>query len=79
MVSDLAPHFVFDRFIRILFRADVLHFSCLCALCNSVFYPRSLPDIQGWQYAQDVVILYDIQYCFSILEVESICMCLIRI
>ena len=27
MVAGLAPHFVFDSFLRKLFRADVLHFS----------------------------------------------------
>ena len=47
MVACLAPYFVFDSVPRILFRADVLYFVCVCALCNSVFYPRSLPDIQG--------------------------------
>ena len=33
MVAGLASHFVFDSFLRILFRADVLHFSlCMCSL-----------------------------------------------
>ena len=33
MVAGLTPHFVFDSFLRILFRADVLHFSlCMCSL-----------------------------------------------
>ena len=33
LVSGLAPHFVFDIFLRILFRADVLHFNlCMCSL-----------------------------------------------
>ena len=29
MVAGFAPHFVFDSFLRILFRADVL---CMCSL-----------------------------------------------
>ena len=33
MVAGLAPHFVFDSFLRILPRADVSHFSlCMCSL-----------------------------------------------
>ena len=33
MVADLAPYIVVDSFLRILFRADVLHFSlCMCFL-----------------------------------------------
>ena len=33
MVAGLAPHFICDSFLRILFRADVLHLSlCRCSL-----------------------------------------------
>ena len=47
---------------------------CVCALYNSVFYPRSVPDIQGWGYDHGACYImgYQLPTCFSILEVESI-------
>ena len=55
--------------------------ACVCALCNSVFYPRSLPDIQGWDMLKVLVVPCDIQLpaCFSIIVVESTCLCFVRI
>ena len=47
MVSGLAPHFVFDRFLRILFRADVLLFRlCMCSLYLSVL-SKNTPRYTG--------------------------------
>ena len=79
MVAGLAPHFVFDGYLSILFRADVLHFS----LCMIVLFVTQC-SIQGHSQIYMVgdmlkvlVIPCDIQLpaCFSILDVESTCLC----
>ena len=81
MVAGLAPHFVFDGFLRYCSERMFCTSVCVCALCNSVFYPRSLPDIQGRDMLKVLVIPCDIQLsaCFSVLEVESTCLCFVRI
>ena len=66
MVSAVAPHFVVDSFLMILFRADVLPLSlCMCSLEPSVS-SKVTPSYRGiCARYQDIFKL--IPACFSIM------------